>query len=171
MDKILLGAFQMQIALQCNFALRAARELDTAKFPEDVFYALQNLLNASANLSKAFWGSGCKFEKEREPLRESVGIDDNSPLRQVTMRNNFEHYDERLDKWRRESKTKNHIDLNVTTTIMWEGLVDDLDQFRHYNPQTTDLTFWGQKFNIKAIIEEVKRLQPKAQEAANKSGR
>ena len=57
------------------------------------------MLNAGANISKAFWGSGGKLAVERKPLRDSIGIDDKSPLRAVTMRNNFEHFDERIDRW------------------------------------------------------------------------
>jgi hypothetical protein len=116
LDPALLHAFQKQVELQCRFLLIAAKDVND-KLPsrntEAVFYALQNLLNAGANISKALWGQGGKLSDQRKILRESVGIDDASPLRQVTMRNNFEHFDERLDRWWAESKNHNQADLNI----------------------------------------------------------
>ena len=101
MDLMLLRIFQRQLALQCRYLLVSFREagmgLKEGK-TDQVFYGLQNLLNAGANISKAFWGQRGQLADLRKPLRDSVGVADDSPLRQVTMRNNFEHIDERLDR-------------------------------------------------------------------------
>jgi hypothetical protein len=54
MDMMLLRTFQRQIALQCNFLLTAAKEVNpTLKQhnTEQTFYALQNMLNAGANIA------------------------------------------------------------------------------------------------------------------------
>lgn len=54
MDTFLLRNFQRQVVLQCKFMLTAAQELNKALEErgntEHVFYALQNLLNAGANM-------------------------------------------------------------------------------------------------------------------------
>ena len=39
-----------------------------------LFYAIQNLLNAAANVSKALWGSGGKLAVGRQPLREGSSV-------------------------------------------------------------------------------------------------
>src|SRR5450631_2177877 len=99
MERMHLRTFQSQVALQCSFLLLAAEDLNRGLKQRNisyVFYALQNLLNAGANISKALWGQGGKLAIERKPLRDSIGVDDTSPLREVTMRNNFEHFDERI---------------------------------------------------------------------------
>jgi hypothetical protein len=94
MELMLLRIFQQQVLGQCKNLLLSANEVNQslAKYDvQGVFYALQNLLNAGANISKALWGQGGKLADQRKPLRDSIGIDDTSPLREVTMRNNFEH--------------------------------------------------------------------------------
>lgn len=172
MDIFLLRTFQQQVELQCKFMLTAAQELNKALAghnAEHIFYALQNLLNASANISKALWGpkGNRNLARQRKPLRDSIGIRDDSPLREVTMRNNFEHFDERLDKWWAKSKRHNKADLAVGPPNMFQGF-EDIDRFRMFDPVTTNMTFWSQEFNIQAIINEVTRVFPTLQREASK---
>jgi hypothetical protein len=170
MDLMLLRTFQRQTALQCKYLLVAAAEINVAlkeRNIERVFYGLQNFLNAGANISKSLWGGGGRLATERKPLRDSIGVDDTSPLREVTMRNNFEHLDERLDRWWKESKAHNHIDLIVGPKNTIAGAAET-DKFRHFDPTTTDLVFWGQEFNLQQIVTEVQRILPKLEEEANK---
>ena len=79
------------------------------------------------------------------------------------MRNNFEHLDERLDQWWKESNRHNHVDLSIGPRSMISG-IDDIDMFRAFDPRTADLAFWGQSFNIQAIMQEVQRILPKLKE-------
>ena len=61
MDLMLLRQFQRQVLLQCKYVLISASEANKAletRNVEGVFYALQNFLNAGANISKALWGGG-----------------------------------------------------------------------------------------------------------------
>lgn len=162
--------FQRQVALQCKFLLIAANEVNTGlqqKNTERVFYALQNLLNAGANISKMLWGQKDRKANERKPIRDSADIADNSPLREVAMRNNFEHLDERIDRWWNESKVRNYADMNLGPKSMFNGL-DTMDMFRLYDPTTANLMFWGQEFNIQAIVLEVEKILPRLQEEADK---
>lgn len=171
MDIMLLRCFQSQVELQCRFLLSATRTLNVALQKNDVdrtFYAIQNLLNAGANISKALWGGGGKLAVQRKPLRDSIAVDDNSPLKNVNMRNNFEHFDERLDRWWAKSKRPIIIDLVVGPKSGIEGL-GDIEKFRHFDPETADLIFWDQEFNIQAIVNEVQRILPKLVVEAKKS--
>ena len=170
MDVMLLRMFQQQVLLQCQFMLLSAHELSAAMVSMNstrTFYAIQSLLNAAANVSKAFWGSGGRQADDRYDLRDSIGIPEDSPLREVRMRNNFEHLDERLDQWWKESNRHNHVDLSIGPRSMISG-IDDIDMFRAFDPRTADLAFWGQSFNIQAIMQEVQRILPKLKEGANK---
>jgi hypothetical protein len=132
-----------------------------------IFFSLQNLLNAAANVSKALWGQGGKFTKKRKPIRDSIGISDNSPLREVSMRNNYEHFDERLEKWERESKRHNSMDFGLTARSAVRG-IDAIDWFRVFDPQTTDVHFWRDDFNMQQLIDEVHTILPKLREEAGK---
>ena len=84
MEQRLLELFRDQVRLQCEFILFAAKEVNIARDEGNVtrmFYALQNLLNAAANISKVIWGTEGKLAAERKPVRDSIGISDTSPLK------------------------------------------------------------------------------------------
>jgi hypothetical protein len=157
MDLMLLRVFQQQVFVQCQFALLAAENLRTASDMTQAWYAIQNLLTATANIAKACWGPGGKLASQREPLRQSIGIDDSSPLKDTAIRNDFEHFDHRLDDWWAKSSAHNYIDMNIV-----DGGVSaaEIDTFRNFNPATGDLVFWGNRYNIHAIIAEVQRILP-----------
>jgi hypothetical protein len=70
------------------------------------------------------------------------------------MRNNFEHFDERLDRWWNESKSHNYADMNIGAI----GGVEEIDSFRQYDAGTRELMFWGQNFNTGDIVAETKRI-------------
>ena len=170
MDTFLLRVFQTQVATQCHFMLRAAEDINKALKASDtngVFYGIQNCLNAAANISKAFWGQGGRFAEQRKALRDSVGVSDDSALRYVVMRNNFEHFDERLDRWWKESKRHNYSDLNIMPADAIAG-IDETDSFRNFDPKSTDLSFWGQTFNLQDLINAVRTILPKLEVEANK---
>ncbi len=170
MNIALLRIFQRQVALQCRFILAAAQEINAGlqqRSVEQVFYAIQNLLNAGANVSKALWGQGGKLANERKLLRDSIGIGEDSPLREVAMRNNFEHFDERIDRWWKQSTHHNSIDLMIGPGSAIVG-VADIDRFRAFDPMTAKMNFWGQDFNIQGIVDEVQKILPRLQEESSK---
>jgi hypothetical protein len=139
MDVMLLRLFQQHVREQCEAVLIAYGEMDpnSPRF----WYAVQVLVSAAANLSKAFWGQGGKLSKQREVLRLSVGVADFSPLLLTDMRNNFEHIDDRLDTWFYTSPRHNHADRIIgdrTTAIVG---MDEIDLFRSYDPSTGILRF------------------------------
>lgn len=131
------------------------------------FSALQALLNAAANISKAFWGSGGRLADERLALRQSVGVMDNSALNLVKMRNHFEHIDERIDQWWSRSEAHIHVDLQIGSRAAISG-IKDIDRFRAYDPNTTDVIFWGAEFNVRDLVSAIEQLLPKLQVEASK---
>ena len=85
------------------------------------------------------------------------------------MRNNFDHFDERLDRWWQESKHHVYLDLNLMRKAGTSG-VDEIDRFRAFDATTTDLTFWGQEFNIQRLVDEVRKIAPRLEEAYKPRG-
>lgn len=172
MERMLLRQFQQQILLQSRFMLIAAEQINEGLRQSNItftFYALQSLLNNAANIAKALWGSGGRHSLERQDLRDSIGILDTSPLKLTTMRNNFEHYDDRLDKWWALSKSRNHVDLVIAPRDQIKCFSEnEMDWFRIFDPKTTALVFWGQEFCVQDIINEVLRILPKLEEEASK---
>lgn len=169
MQPQLLWMFQRQVLMQCEIVLRADEEITGGLERHDnqsVFSGIQNLLNASANIAKALWGQGGNLAAARQPLRDSIEVSDNSPLNEVRMRNNFEHFDERLDRWWRESKDHRFADTNVMPSSAIHGF-DEIDRFRAFDSKTGELSFWGDEFNIPEIVNEVRRILPTLREAVS----
>jgi len=171
MDVMLLRQFQRQVKFQCECVLVASGELEASLAKRDItatFCAIQALLSSAANISKALWGER-KTKNAlavRAPLRDSLQVTDSSPLNPRNMRNHYDHFDERLDEWWRKSKTHNLADMNLIPRAAIQGF-EPIERLRAFDPATGDLTFWGDDFNIRVIVDEAKRILPVAtQEAA-----
>jgi hypothetical protein len=121
----------------------------------------------SGNLSKALWGQQGKFAVQRADLRDSLGVTDQSPLKNVGMRNNFEHFDERIDTWWKDCPAHNHLDRLIGQPSAIEGL-SEKEMFRIYDPTAKQIVFWGQTFNLQEIATEVDRIFPVARAEAAK---
>jgi hypothetical protein len=135
---------------------------------QDVFWAsVQNCLTAAANISKACWGEEGRHRKERKPLRQSLGIKKDSPLRPLSMLNNFEHFDEQIDKWFATSTNRIHVDRIIGPANVIGG-VAPIDMFRVFDPTTAEVVFWGEPYPLKTIMDEVTRLYPLARAQGDK---
>src|SRR5688572_3342541 len=68
MDTFVLRIFQQQLLSQCRYLIFAAADANEGLKQHDaerIFYAIQNLLNAGANISKTLWGQGGKRDDDR----------------------------------------------------------------------------------------------------------
>src|SRR3712207_5569598 len=112
-DRFVLRVFQMEVAMQCRFALMAYNEVRTALLQGDdnrVWFALQALLVASSNVSKLLWPIKQMYSKQRAVLRATLGIDDTSALKPpCTLRDHLEHFDEQLEAWTEELTRHNFV--------------------------------------------------------------
>lgn len=135
MDDHLLRIFKLELQEQSEQALEAARQLDAARTSVAVWSEIQSIISSAANAAKLLWGSqGPGKEREREPLRNVVGVSDNSALRSRDVRNAFEHFDERFEAWYAQSETGNLGIRNIAGPgqIVAPGLV----HFGVFNPTT-----------------------------------
>ena len=92
MDENFLKVFQLQVLLQCRFVVFAAEQADTALKQSNVtmaFFALQNLLNAAANIIQGIVGRKGTAIERTTSLGNSICITDSSPLGKTLMRNNL----------------------------------------------------------------------------------
>lgn len=158
-----LRLFQTQLLEQCQSVVVAAQGMNLSiskgVYGDDFWRYAQAFVTAAANINKLLWGQRGKYADQRKALRESVGVRDDSPLKTTTMRNHFEHIDERLDKWWSESTTRNHVDRSVGPPDMIHGLTD-LELFRGFDPATLQLRFWGDRYDLQEIVDEVVRILP-----------
>lgn len=123
------------------------------------WFALQNILVAAANLSKLLWGSSGKREAEREALRNSIGVDNTSPLKSLDVRNDFEHFDERIEDWYVRQGQSIYIGRNIGGGIYIEDEGEGR-RFGEYDPSTGMVVFWTNSARLPDIIGEVRRILP-----------
>jgi len=163
MDLLLLRAHQIQIKHQCHAALNASEQANAALRARDqeLFWAsIQNFLTAMANISKACWGQRGRLSAERADLRNSLSIADDSPLASTDLRNHLEHYDERLDRWYRESVRRNYVDFVIGPRARTLAGIDERDIFRFFDPETNEVIFWGEHYALQPLVDEIVRLLP-----------
>ncbi len=177
MDNRLLRLFQRQVETNCEFLLIAAQDFQIAYQEHDsgrFWFSAQNMLVAAANLSKSLWGAGGKKEAERQPLRQSLGVQDNSPLRPRKLRNHLEHFDERLDEWYQEALSSGRF-WYLDRISAPAGMVAisppprPIEMFRHFDPQTGQLTFWGDTVSVAELVKEAQTILPIARAEAAKA--
>lgn len=179
--------FSTEIRSQCEMILAAAddlndelsrgrdeiREIGVARHVSDIWRHLQTILVAASNLSKIFWGSQgapgnesesrrevrLRREAEREPLRRKFQVADDSPLKDTDLRNDFEHFDERLEAWVAEHPGGNYVGRNIgsPTDIHIEGEPEH-QRFQHFDPATGIVTFWAHSVSLGHVLDEARRL-------------
>lgn len=112
MDRHLLRIFQGELETQCKFVLTGAQIVNQnlgGGGTDGVWFGLQGILISASNASKLLWGAGRTnqqakgLREARRPLRESVDVEDSSPLNSREIRNSFEHFDERLASIRQQA--------------------------------------------------------------------
>ena len=190
MDEWLLRTFQVEVRQQCRFVLLGAEKLAEAHrrlgaafrgisteewmagiridvrerlaAVDALWAAIQDILIAAGNLSKLFWGSGGGKAVERKPLRDSLHVADSSPLRDVDTRNDFEHFDERI---------QSHVEAGGPSVGFASRNIGGIEHagsdperhFGFYNPGTGVVTFWGHSMSLPAVVAEAKRILPIAE--------
>lgn len=150
--------------------MKAAAMEIAMDWPVRAWYPIQAFLTAVANISKALWGQGGTLTAERAALRAALEVDDSSPIQSTAMRNNFDHFDDRLDTWWKESTNHNYVDLsfgNMAAAVTGEG-IGTKDMFRSFDPATGNLVFWGQTYHVPTMEKEIARIMRVALITASK---
>ena len=141
---------------------------------------IQEAVGHAAALSRFFWpASGRKRESSflREArilrgqyLREAFVISDDSPLANRSLRNAWEHFDERLDAYQLEV---NGGVLLPGCLIESHGIADDPVgyTFKVLDPEAECLVLLGVRYFYGEIRDEVARVHRIAKAAKGKSGR
>ncbi len=156
-DKLFLRIFLREVERQCGFGIIAATDLSRALSAGDqqrVWYAVQGFLVAAGNLSKLLWS---KSEERGVTLRRNLGVSEGSVLEPRTFRNHFEHFDERLETWASSSRRHNFADSNIGPKGEPAGL-DPEDYLRNLDPETWTVTFRGDEYQLRPIVEAMRQL-------------
>lgn len=101
-----LDVYLAELHFQCSLAFRAWSELsgiDRIADPVGAWLRAQAILCACANVSKLLWSYQDEGRRGSQ-LRSVLGISEGSVWASRRLRNEFENFDERLDKWARKSE-------------------------------------------------------------------
>jgi hypothetical protein len=123
--------------------------------------AVTSILSHSANLSKVFWppSKDADMQLRAAMMRKMMDTTDESPLRSRTVRNGFEHLDERLHEWLMEDRPA-LIDQFIGGT----GEIDKYsDRFvvRTFDYETGIVTVGDEAVGLRPLIAESDRLYEK----------
>lgn len=149
-----------EIALQAKLAQMAGANLSSASSSVEHWAAIQSILSASANISKILWPVSKKRKARGMHIRELLSIDKNHFLADRSIRNSFEHYDERIEDWFEENDKATYCDLALEAQV--PGLLMS-PKFSHrsYDQYTHELKFRDQKINLRELLSELAKLKEK----------
>jgi len=128
---------------------------------EDIDTVLDNFYNIAvqgASLSRYLWPS-----RRREPhlsrgdhLRQRLGVMDDSPLQNRDLRNQMEHFDERLDLYLEDGIVGVIFPKYVGPSLEEEGVPTHL--FRAYYVDTSVFVVLGRRYEMQPIVAEIARI-------------
>jgi hypothetical protein len=156
-DDRLLDLYIREVGTQATFALESAHlykaGVVSAGPVREVFFHLHHFLIHSSNVVKLLFpraGSSPKArfaEQRAKAIRNRLGITEPLDPSQVNIRNDFEHFDERIDAWVQSSRRHNFADMNIMTKGSIKGLEPE-DFFRNLDPHTLTLSFCGNSYDL-----------------------
>ena len=159
-DERTLWHFRREVEFQCEFALHAFDEFDRTleradhTFAVRIFTSIHAMLSAAAAISRLLFSD---VNPERAgALRNALGVPEESILRSRGMRNHFEHFDERLDKWLPRTADGSVIDM-VASTERIDG-AGPRYTLRMFNITTFEVTFTDETVALRPLVEAIRSL-------------
>lgn len=163
-QNVFLGEIEWQsaVALAAMASLRESLPKSGVPDGQRAFFYVQAFLVAAANVSKLLWPNGNKTRGDE--LRQLLKVGDDSPLASRTLRNHFEHFDERIERWVKQSKRHNFIDRNIFSG--GRGIVggETIDILRNLDSATLTITFWGEAYDLPQVEEALKKVHEVAEQ-------
>jgi len=168
MDDFLKRIYLQQVKQECEFCLAAIARMNEILKSEgesqnDFFREALDLVHHAAAVSRIFWPPGCRDKKKKvraqqrgQALRDQLEIRSNHPIQKRTLRDHFEHFDERLDDWAENSRNKNMINrLLGPRNAVGGDAIGDSDIIHHYDPATKIYAFRGEAFDIQELVDGI----------------
>ncbi len=130
-----------------------------------VWAGLQSLSTAQANLSKLFYGA--QGVPRRDYLIRLFEPVDLAPIEDRSMRNSFDHFDERLERW----VDAQGVDFSVQDRAIASSIAvyPAPEQLRRFDPDADILTIRGrdggvERFELRPMLDCIAGVQRKARD-------
>jgi hypothetical protein len=123
---------------------------------------IQAILTAAAALSRFFWPRrGTKRPAPRhEELREEFGLTGESILADRTVRDSFEHFDERIDRFLTGDEARFRASLIIGKRESWDG--DGMVLVRLFDPESREVYILGEVIRLDVLADAVSHLAAQA---------
>ncbi len=146
-------------------------------FHAEVFRQTHSFLTHASNVSRLFWPTVPKrHDSEADAayqtrigrldkvqravcLRNLYKLEDDNCLRNRTLRDHLEHYDERLDHWRQTSEHRNIVSDTIGPPNAIVG-VASTDLMRWFDPSSNSFRFRGEEYDLQELATAIDRLLP-----------
>lgn len=158
-----LLTFERELATQCRFGIEAAAEMNAARQEKNrfvFFRRAQSFLAAVACVSKLFWPGKAKGKARGEALR-ALFLPNRDLLWQRDLRNDYEHFDERLDDWAVGERV--YIDLLIGAgdgpNLGIGASQNSHCYLRNYDRNSETLRFWDNAVAVKPLVQELTRIE------------
>lgn len=147
-----------EVRTQAQFAGIAYSHIDpkAANGNDAVFSSIHSFLSHCAMVSKML--SGKYGQTETETIGDILGISNLSPIHDRTLRDNLEHYYNKLKNWISKYGADVMIgDYNIgpKSVIQIPGMVF----VRQYDPTTSTFTFVNDDFDLGVLATEVQKIK------------
>jgi hypothetical protein len=166
MDKALLRHLQTEVERQCQFAMIALQDMEEASANSDgklFWYSVQNLMVAVGRISRLLWPPDSLFPKRGPLLRESLGVDDDSPLKAREFADHFEQFDKRLETWQVTSEHHRFFDSYTEPLDVLAETAPE-DRLRGYDAENNAVLFHEDAYELGPVSRAVEELQRKAED-------
>jgi len=162
MDDHLQSIYLEQVKQECEYCFEAISRMNAIlerHFDGDFFRDALDLVHHAAAVSRIFWPPRSRNKQNRRRamrrgkfLRDMLGLVGEHPIQDRTLRDHFEHFDERLDAWAEESQNRNIVQSLIgPRSAIGGNAINDSDIIRHYDPNTKMLCFRGEKFDVQSL--------------------
>jgi hypothetical protein len=166
-----LRILQTEVEWQCQMAGVALVDLAIALEASDegrAWKELQSFLIAAANVSKLLFPSREGMRGRGEELRRSLGVPDDSPLKDRRLRNHFEHLDERLEDWALNSERRNFVGRIIGRQGTVVVTPDPTDHMGQLDPTDFTVDFRGEPFDLQPLVSTLEDLWQRARVEAKR---
>ena len=137
----------------------------------DILSGVQNIILHGASISRYFWPARSKEPhlSRSERLRTSLGVTDDSVLKNRALRNRLEHLDENLDEFCGALVAGVVLPSYVGPSAPDATVPTHL--FRAYYTDIGVFEILGDRFPIQPIYDEIERLHDRLERCAQSGGR
>lgn len=162
MDNFFIGIYRDQILEQVESAKTAYGLIINSGTEMNVFESIHHFIIHVSNVVKLVQpkiSGDLDFKNYRmKNLRNKYPKLPDIDQSLIFIRNDFEHFDERIDNWVINSKRHNYVDSNLGNINAIKGL-DPKDNFRQYDPENKTLYFCGKEYPLEKLYDYIKNIE------------